>query len=266
MGSEMCIRDRYSEGKIGQLRTTSVMDFTQIKEGIRAAQSGEAAKVVIAPNPSNMVPVVPRPLRPCRFDPCASYVLAGGYGGLGRSLARWMASRGATNLIILSRSSASSPEKVELIADLDKMGCKVHSLACDVADISSLQQLSGDDFSNLPPIKGCIQGSMVLRVSHHTPLFTRYTPTNTLLGRRLRGSLLRRLASSHQTKSPRLLEPAYSPTRQHGLLHHALLSGRDIRQPRTIKLCRRQHLPRRTGRIPRLERHAGRQYKPRQCI
>ncbi|KAJ5942907.1 hypothetical protein N7516_003075 [Penicillium verrucosum] len=153
----------YSEGQIGQLRTTSVMDFTQIKEGIRAAQSGKAAKVVIAPNPSNVVPVIPRPLSPCHFDPCASYVLAGGYGGLGRSLARWMASRGATSLIILSRSSASSPEKVELIADLDKMGCEVHSLACDVADISSLQQLSGHSFSNLPPIKGCIQASMVLR-------------------------------------------------------------------------------------------------------
>lgn len=158
----------YSEGKIGQFRTTSVMDFTRIKDGIRAVQSGEAAKVVISPNPSNMVPVVPRPLSPCHFDPCASYVLAGGYGGLGRSLARWMASRGATSLIILSRSSASSPEKVELIADLDKMGCKVHSLACDVADLSSLQQLSAETFSNLPPIKGCIQGSMVLRVSHHT--------------------------------------------------------------------------------------------------
>ncbi|KAJ5964727.1 uncharacterized protein N7479_004603 [Penicillium vulpinum] len=152
----------YSEGKIGQIRTTTVMDFTQIK-GVRAAQSGEAAKVVIAPNPSNMVPVVPRPMWPCRFDPHASYVLAGGYGGLGRSLARWMASRGATSLIILSRSSASSPEKMELIADLDKMGCKVHSLICDVADLSSLQQLSEDAFPHLPPIKGCIQGSMVLR-------------------------------------------------------------------------------------------------------
>ncbi|KAJ5365115.1 hypothetical protein N7517_008001 [Penicillium concentricum] len=153
----------YSEGKIGQLPTTTVMDFTQIKEGVRAAQSGEAAKVVIAPNPSNMVPVIPPPIWPCHFDPRASYVLAGGYGGLGRSLARWMASRGATSLIILSRSSASSPEKTELISDLDKLGCKVHSLVCDVADVSSLQQLPGEAFSHLPAIKGCIQGSMVLR-------------------------------------------------------------------------------------------------------
>lgn len=161
----------YSEGKIGQLRTTTVMDFTQIKEGIQAAQSGKAAKVVIAPHSSNMVPVVPQPLWPCHFDPHASYVLAGGYGGLGRSLARWMASRGAMSLIILSRSSASSPEKVELIADLDIMGCKVHSLVCDVADVSSLQQLSEEAFSDLPAIKGCIQASMVLGASHHA-LFT----------------------------------------------------------------------------------------------
>ncbi|CAG8889693.1 unnamed protein product [Penicillium egyptiacum] len=153
----------YSEGKIAQLRTTTVMDFTQIKEGIRATQSGEAAKIVIAPNLSNMVPVVPRPILPFHFDPDASYVLAGGYGGLGRSLARWMGSHGATSLIILSRSSASSPEKMELIADLDRMGCKVHSLVCDVADLSSIQQLSGEVFPHLPAIKGCIQASMVLR-------------------------------------------------------------------------------------------------------
>ncbi|KGO73861.1 Acyl transferase/acyl hydrolase/lysophospholipase [Penicillium italicum] len=153
----------YSEGKIGQLRTTTVLDFTQIKDGIRAVQSGEVTKVVIVPNPSNMVPVVPRPLQQCQFDPHASYVLAGGYGGLGRSLARWMASHGAKTLIILSRSSVSSPEKMELIADLERMGCKVHSLVCDVADVSSLQRLSGEAFSHLPAIKGCIQASMVLR-------------------------------------------------------------------------------------------------------
>ncbi|KAI2715325.1 hypothetical protein CBS147332_4979 [Penicillium roqueforti] len=152
----------YSAKKIGQLHTT-VMDFTRIKEGIQTAHSGEAAKVVITPDPSNMVPMVPRPLQPCHFDPRASYVLAGGYGGLGRSLARCMASRGAKSLIILSRSSASSSEKMELIADLDRMGCKVHSLICDVADLSNLQQLSRAAFSNLPAIKGCIQASMVLR-------------------------------------------------------------------------------------------------------
>lgn len=157
----------YSKGKIGQIRTPTVMDFTQIKEAIRVAQSGEAAKIILVPDPSNMIPVTPRSSSPYEFDPYASYILAGGYGGLGRSLARWMASRGAKVLIILSRSSASSPEKVELAADLDRMGCKVHSLVCDVADYSSLKSLSVGAFSRLPPIKGCIQGSMVLRVSSH---------------------------------------------------------------------------------------------------
>jgi NADPH:quinone reductase-like Zn-dependent oxidoreductase/SAM-dependent methyltransferase len=162
----------YSEGKIGQLGTPTVMDFTQVKEGLQAAHSRETAKVVLAPSPSNMVPVIPQPNPPYQFYPDASYVLAGGYGGLGRSLARWMASRGAKNLIILSRSSASTPEKAELALDLNKTGCKIHSLVCDVADASSLKTLADETFPKLPPIKGCIQGSMVLHVSQPSlPLY-----------------------------------------------------------------------------------------------
>ena len=161
--------DMYSKGKISQIRGSTVMHFTQIKEGLQAAQSGKSAKVVFMPNASNLIPVVPRSTAPYQFDHEATYVLAGGYGGLGRSLAKWMASRGAKNLIFLSRSLASSLEKREMVADLERMGCRVINHACDVSDISTLKPLSGDQFSHLPPIKGCIQASMVLRVSLHHP-------------------------------------------------------------------------------------------------
>ncbi|OGE53444.1 hypothetical protein PENARI_c008G05255 [Penicillium arizonense] len=150
----------YSEGKIKEIQSVTVMDFSQIKEGIQAQSSGKAGSIVFTLNPSSMIPVVPQPTTPYQFESDVSYVLAGGYGGLGRSLARWMVSRGARNLIFLSRSSASSPEKVEMITDLTNMGCKVHSLACDVSDIQSLTVLSEGTFSYLPPIKGCIQASM----------------------------------------------------------------------------------------------------------
>jgi acyl transferase domain-containing protein/NADPH:quinone reductase-like Zn-dependent oxidoreductase/NAD(P)-dependent dehydrogenase (short-subunit alcohol dehydrogenase family) len=155
----------YSEGRIKEIQSVTVMDFSQIKEGIQAQSSGKAGSIVFTLNPSTMIPVVPQPTTPYQFDSNASYVLAGGYGGLGRSLARWMASRGARNLIFLSRSSASTLEKVEMITDLTNMDCKVHSFACDVSDTQSLTALSEGTFSNLPPIKGCIQASMVLRVS-----------------------------------------------------------------------------------------------------
>jgi NADPH:quinone reductase-like Zn-dependent oxidoreductase/SAM-dependent methyltransferase len=159
----------YSNDQIGQIRGSTVMDLTQIKEGLQSIQNGRSAKVVFIPDSSSMVPVVPRSTTPYQFEHDATYVLAGGYGGLGRSLARWMASRGAKNLIFLSRSSASSPEKREMVTDLKRIGCKVINHTCDVSDRSSLEALSGNQFSHLPPIKGCIQASMVLKVSPHHP-------------------------------------------------------------------------------------------------
>jgi NADPH:quinone reductase-like Zn-dependent oxidoreductase/SAM-dependent methyltransferase len=158
----------YSGGRIGQIRRSTVMDLTQITKGIQAVQSGSLAKVVFTPSASDMIPVVPISCAPYQFDHDATYVLAGGYGGLGRSLARWMASRGAKNLIFLSRSLASSPEKREMVADVERMGCRIIDHACDVSDMTTLKPLSGDQFSHLPPIKGCIQASMVLRVSFFT--------------------------------------------------------------------------------------------------
>ncbi|CAG7972082.1 unnamed protein product [Penicillium salamii] len=153
----------YSEGEINQIQKSAVMSFSQIKEGIQDIQNGRLAKVVLVPNPSDLISVVPKPTTPYQFDSDATYVLAGGYGGLGRSLARWMASRGAKNLIVLSRSSASSPEKRQMAADLEKSGCRIIDHVCDISDISTLQALSGEQFSHLPPIKGCIQASMVLK-------------------------------------------------------------------------------------------------------
>ncbi|KAJ5770651.1 uncharacterized protein N7511_002702 [Penicillium nucicola] len=155
--------ESYSNGSTKEIQSVTVMDFSQIKEGIQARNSGKGGSIVFTLNPTTLIPVIPQPPTPYQFDSNASYVLAGGYGGLGRSLTRWMASRGARNLIFLSRSSASTPEKVKMLTDLTNMGCIVHSFACDVSDAGTLEALSESTFPNLPPIKGCIQASMVLR-------------------------------------------------------------------------------------------------------
>ncbi|KLU88199.1 hypothetical protein MAPG_07186, partial [Magnaporthiopsis poae ATCC 64411] len=53
-----------------------------------------------------------------KFKLDASYVIAGGAGGAGRSVARWMAARGARHIILLSRSGSASAETRELVAEL----------------------------------------------------------------------------------------------------------------------------------------------------
>ena len=100
-----------------------------------------------------------------QFDQNATYVISGGLGGLGRSIARWMVGRGAKNLLLLSRSGPMREPTQRLITELKNKGVRVETPACDVGKISSLGSILRDYQRPMPPIKGCIQGAMVLRVS-----------------------------------------------------------------------------------------------------
>ena len=98
------------------------------------------------------------------LDPSATYLIAGGLGGLGRSAARWMARRGAKNLILLSRSGPKAKAAVTLLSELRILGIHAETPQCDVSSSSSLlAALSQCAF--MPPIKGCLQATMVLKDS-----------------------------------------------------------------------------------------------------
>lgn len=156
----------YSEGRIGQVQPSTALDLSQIKDGMEHIRKKDrVGTTVFVFDSSTIIPVAPEICSPYRFDEGASYILAGGLGGLGRSLARWMASRGARNLIFLSRSGRITKAVGEMISDLEGVGCDVHIATCDVADASRLKAVVAECSASMPPIKGCIQGSMVLQVS-----------------------------------------------------------------------------------------------------
>ncbi|KAJ8071240.1 hypothetical protein OCU04_001575 [Sclerotinia nivalis] len=92
-------------------------------------------------------------------------MIAGGFGGLARSLARWLASRGAKNLLLLSRSGPRIGPAQELIKDLQSQGVRVECPKCDVNSSEQLLEVLQTYKKLLPPIKGCFQGSMVLQDS-----------------------------------------------------------------------------------------------------
>ena len=103
------------------------------------------------------------------FDANETYLIAGGLGGLGRCIARWMVGRGTRNLLLLSRSGPGQKAKT-LIDELRLKGARVETPICDVTDASSIANMLNDYQDILPPIKGCIQCSMVLRVSFNSGL------------------------------------------------------------------------------------------------
>ncbi|KAL7940182.1 hypothetical protein V8C42DRAFT_363657 [Trichoderma barbatum] len=146
----------FAEGKVRLAKPTRVMDYTQIEEAFRSLQSGKSmGKTVFKPSPTDLVLIMPEKTSPLQFDQNASYVLAGGLGGLGRT----------KHLIFISRSGAASESAQELVQELEATGCSVHVFACDVSDEASLSSVVDLCKAKLPEIKGCVQGSMVLKDS-----------------------------------------------------------------------------------------------------
>jgi NAD(P)-dependent dehydrogenase (short-subunit alcohol dehydrogenase family) len=96
----------------------------------------------------------------------ATYVLAGGIGGVGRGLAYFLVSNGAKNLLFLSRSAASAEDNRVFLEGLRKEHC-IHALAydCDVTINASLEKALRSAQKTMPPVKGVVMGAMVLQVS-----------------------------------------------------------------------------------------------------
>lgn len=93
----------------------------------------------------------------------ASYLVTGGLGGFGLRTAEWLASKGARNLILISRSGPSSEEAMNAIDRLEKQGVSVYAGACDITDKHAIAALLAKTAKVLlPPIKGIVHAATVI--------------------------------------------------------------------------------------------------------
>lgn len=99
------------------------------------------------------------------FDANASYIVAGGLGGLGRAIIKWMVGRGARHLILPSRSGPASKSAVDVVDELRQKGINLLTPCCDVSSIEDLSAaLTSAALAGFPKIKGCINAAMDLQV------------------------------------------------------------------------------------------------------
>lgn len=151
---------------IEPIHPVTVFPMQQVARAFRLLQTGKhTGKVVLSVAPDEQVRVLPRAPTP-KLRPDASYLLVGGVGGLGRSIAHWMVNHGARNLILLSRN-ASKQNAGTFISQLREAGCRIVAISCDVANEQSLTRALDrcKNEEGLPPIRGVIQGAMVLKDS-----------------------------------------------------------------------------------------------------
>lgn len=150
-------------GVVQPIRPINVLGISQLESAFRSLQSGKTTgKLIIVPKPGEQVKATH--LRANNlFRPDASYVIIGGTGGLGRSMAKWMVLKGARSIVLLSRSGKTDGKVGQLIEDVRPMGATITVKACDVADAPSVQALVQECSRTLPPIRGVIHAAMVLR-------------------------------------------------------------------------------------------------------
>jgi myxalamid-type polyketide synthase MxaC len=104
----------------------------------------------------------PRAPGPWTARPDATYLVTGGCGALGSSIASWLVDRGARHLVLVGRSGASSPEAAGRVARLRERGADVLAAAADVADRAALSAVLANAAERMPPLRGVIHAAGVI--------------------------------------------------------------------------------------------------------
>lgn len=89
-------------------------------------------------------------------------MIIGGLGGLGKAISVWMASCGAQNLILMTRTASQATKAKNLMDTLRAYRCHATIIVGDVAESSDVRRAI---CSAKYPIKGVIYGALTLKVS-----------------------------------------------------------------------------------------------------
>jgi enoyl-[acyl-carrier-protein] reductase (NADH) len=75
-----------------------------------------------------------------------------------------MVAKGARNIVLVSRSDSVTGRVKELVDELAAVGANIVVRRCNVVNKAEVDELVSRELSNLPPIRGVVHGTMVLRV------------------------------------------------------------------------------------------------------
>ncbi|KAI1420233.1 hypothetical protein F5Y12DRAFT_719784 [Xylaria sp. FL1777] len=153
----------FEQGAIDHIRPIAVHDFTEVESVFRTMQRGaHIGKLVLRITPESRVLAAPQQSIRLRLDPDSTYLLVGGLGGLGRAQALFMAEHDARHIAFISRTGSARQEAKDLLGRLKALGVDARAYAGDIADRPRLQEILEEIATTMPPIRGAIQGAMVL--------------------------------------------------------------------------------------------------------
>ena len=95
------------------------------------------------------------------LDTAATYLITGGLGGIGRTVARWMVERGAKRIVLVSRRKPNEEISQEL-DELRASGAEIITSQADISDIEQLAAVLNETRDDCFPLRGVIQSAGLL--------------------------------------------------------------------------------------------------------
>ena len=96
-----------------------------------------------------------------RISGKASYLIAGGFGGIGLQLARWMVERGARNVVLLGRSGQNDKSR-ELAEWAETQGARILGYRADISRAADVRAVLSEISERMSPLRGIVHAAAVL--------------------------------------------------------------------------------------------------------
>ncbi|RXJ69415.1 hypothetical protein CS022_23860 [Veronia nyctiphanis] len=145
---EFCGTPMDSESLVSEMLDANTHDTE-----IRYLPGGRMARRVTAWTPSTLTPATHKSERR-GLTKGSTYFITGGIGGIGKTLARHLATHYQAKLILCGRRAASSDTQA-LVAELQRQGGQAMYVEADVSDSNSLNKVVADANNAFGPIHAC---------------------------------------------------------------------------------------------------------------
>lgn len=156
--------DLIRKGVLKPIAPLTSFSISDVEKAFRTMQTGKhRGKIALSWVQDCPVPTLIKSRSKLKLSSNATYVLAGGLGGLGRTLAHYLADIGAQHICFISRSGPQSLNARQLLAELQQRSVHASAYKGDISSMRSLESVVKQCNKEHPPIKGMIQCAMVLR-------------------------------------------------------------------------------------------------------
>jgi acyl transferase domain-containing protein/acyl carrier protein len=151
---------RLSDAGVLKPLAHQVLPVSRLAESFRAMAQGHHTGKQVVDLTEPDVPIAPADETGSLKEE-ASYLVTGGLGGLGLSVARWMVEQGARNLVLVGRAGAETEEQRRQVEELRASGARVE--VCR-ADVGREEEVGGavEKAEEMGPLKGVVHAAGVL--------------------------------------------------------------------------------------------------------